>query len=201
MKHESAPELPAKEGLPWLRDESANFLLDALRGGFFKQMDPRKRRIIAQYALTPISFEQLSQSFGLTSDGVAWHAETGIHQMWNLMPDELREKHDPSTLLPIKSIGWHMVGKKLTQDVKDKMSDSQKGHRHTDATKEKLRQQKMGHTVSDEARGKMSKAAKNRKRVPLSETTKKKISDVKKEKNRIIREAREMQQGMEIWLG
>lgn len=84
MIHEIVPGTSIKDGLPWLRDISANFLFDALNGGFFGQLDPKKREIIARYALTQFTFDELSRGMGVTPEALSWHAETGIYQMWAL---------------------------------------------------------------------------------------------------------------------
>jgi hypothetical protein len=101
--------------------------------------------------------KDLYEHFGNTEDFVAYRMLLGLSLKGCLFTPELREK-----------ISNSLKGKKPSEETRKKMSESHKGLKHSEETKTKI--------------GKSSKGNKGRTGQPMSEKSKKKISETKKNK-------------------
>lgn len=78
---------------------------------------------------------------------------------------------------PVKVKTDPRIGRKLTEEHKEKIRQANKGRIKSEETREKLRQANLGKKATDETREKLRKAHTGTKRGPRSEETRKKISD------------------------
>lgn len=103
-----------------------------------------------------------------------------------LTPDQLkmhdmyynRPYYELIFLTPAEHTRLHKKGKHLTEETRRKMSESQKGKKRkpfTEETRRKLSESHKGKTLSDETRIKISEAKKN-----ISEETRRKLSEAAK---------------------
>lgn len=107
--------------------------------------------------------------------------EFKILERCNVSELDVREQHYLDVYMPkgncynLCPIASSMRGIKRSPETRQRMSESQKGRKITDAHREKLVQSHIGHRHSEETRQRMSEAQK--RRPPYSEETLKKKSD------------------------
>lgn len=111
-----------------------------------------------------------------------WHCHHRVETIMNCGREELiaqgcyydRPAHDLVFMTNEDHMRLHMKGKKLSEEHRRKISESERGNKHSEESKRKISESLKGKKFSDEHKRKLSEAKKGKK---LSEEHKRKMSE------------------------